>query len=1059
MVLSDESFGDKPAVIKKSDLEKSDFGALLWRLRHAAGLTQVELAELAGLGEETIAAWERAKRHSPRADSLRKLMDALNLSPQERVLLTGAASRGRARSPAPDTPTPRGPRVDRVFPVGRSSLPPLVGREGEQAWLQGELDGGSPLILLSGEPGIGKTRVMREAMRWAHKHGWQALWGGCHRGSGQEPYAPIVEMIELSVGALSRSQSKERLRASLRGCVWLAHLLPELEDAFPTPARGSSPEQEQRRMFDAVGRYLSNTAGRAGTLLILDDLQWAGADALQLIAHLIRSKSARRIRVLGAYRSTDVPAGHPLATLTADLVRDELVSHLPLAPLDRSAAATLVSRLLEGILHDTDSDGRQRVVRRVVERTGGVPFFLLSCARWLEMLAEQGALEQHDEAGGETGPRMPGIKRREAAPWDAVPWDVAKTIEERVAALPSAARQILDVAAVVGEQASGALLARGVELSEEEALAGLKAACQAGLLVEERDKDKRERYGFTHDLIREAVETSLNALWQAVLHRRVAEALEQGFGRSGRPGELPVTRLAYHYTCADVAEKAAIYLRQAGDQARAKYAHREAAEYYQELATYLDRLGQSREAAQARRDFAVEVGRVGRFSEAIIALEEAEQICRAEGDIEALALVTIAIGHAHSARGAADEGLARLRRLVEALTREAEGSGEAATAISAGVRAQLHGALADLSFMVGRYDDAVSTAQQAVEVAQETEDDGLLARERLALGVALLTVGQIAEAVTNLKRAIDGARAAGDRETQAQALRMASWVYQTQGAFKQSRVAQEEVVALSRQLNDEVGLGQSLFLDGALAYYLGDWKRARAIGEETIATFQALDTVQLTSYAPFGLGLLGVVEGRREAAARYLDQATTIAKQSGGDTVLRLIEALWAECELLEGNAAMAYARLVPLFEECVLQERTRVELGILRAWAAMELGADAEAATYVADSVESAREHDMRLVLPDALRVQAQWELRRGNWEKAEAALEQALSLCRAMPYPYAEAKALYVYGQVHATKAEPQQACGRFEEALAICSRLGERLYAEHIERALDTLTGYAE
>jgi tetratricopeptide (TPR) repeat protein len=200
--------------------------------------------------------------------------------------------------------------------------------------------------------------------------------------------------------------------------------------------------------------------------------------------------------------------------------------------------------------------------------------------------------------------------------------------------------------------------------------------------------------------------------------------------------------------------------------------------------------------------------------------------------------------------------------------------------------------------------------------------------------------------------------------------------------------------------------------------------------------------------------LLCVVEGRREAGARYLDQAATIAKQSGGDTVLRLIEALWAECELLEGNAAAAYTRLVPLFEEGDLQERTRIELGVLRAWAAAQLGAEAEAATYVADSVKNAREQQMHLLLPDALRVQALWEISRHNWEEAQVALEQALFLCRTMPYPYAEAKALYVYGQLHAAQAQPQGARARFEEALSICSRLGERLYAGHIEAALACL-----
>jgi tetratricopeptide (TPR) repeat protein len=419
----------------------------------------------------------------------------------------------------------------------------------------------------------------------------------------------------------------------------------------------------------------------------------------------------------------------------------------------------------------------------------------------------------------------------------------------------------------------------------------------------------------------------------------------------------------------------------------------------------------------------------------------------------------VAIGYANSARGTPDKGLERLRRLVETLAHDAEGravedGGGATTALSADVRAQLHGTLAGLSFMVGRFNDALATAQRAVDVARTAEDDGLVARELLPLGVAQLTVGQIPEAVETMKRAIALSRAIGDHEMLADALRMASWVYQTQGAFKQGLEVQAEVLPLARRLKDQVALGYTLFLDAVLAFYSGDWVRARASGEEAMTTFRALDMIQLTSYAPFGLGLLCLVEGRREEAVRYLEAAAAIAKQSGGDQVLRLIEALWAECELLEGDAAAAHARLAPLFEEGDLQARTRIELSVLRGWAAIQLGVEAETATYVADSVESAREQQMHLLLPDALRVQALWEMRRRNWEAAEAALEEALFLCRTMPYPYAEAKALYVYGQLHAARDEPERARARLEEALAICGRLGERLYAGHVEAALAQL-----
>ena len=207
----------------------------------------------------------------------------------------------------------------------------------------------------------------------------------------------------------------------------------------------------------------------------------------------------------------------------------------------------------------------------------------------------------------------------------------------------------------------------------------------------------------------------------------------------------------------------------------------------------------------------------------------------------------------------------------------------------------------------------------------------------------------------------------------------------------------------------------------------------------------------LSSYPPLGLGWLNLVEGHSDEAERYLAEAKAIAERSREDQVLRLIEALLAERDLLIGQPAAARARLAPLFGRGLLQERTRVELMVLRAWAAVQLGVEVEAEEFVDDSVRSAREHQIYLALPDALRVQALWAMRQRRWQEAESALEEALVLSRAMPYPYAEAKTWYVSGQLQAARGEPERARAAFAEALALCHRLGERLYAEHIEREL--------
>ncbi|HEV2458557.1 MAG TPA: tetratricopeptide repeat protein, partial [Ktedonobacterales bacterium] len=305
-----------------------------------------------------------------------------------------------------------------------------------------------------------------------------------------------------------------------------------------------------------------------------------------------------------------------------------------------------------------------------------------------------------------------------------------------------------------------------------------------------------------------------------------------------------------------------------------------------------------------------------------------------------------------------------------------------------------------------------------------------------------------------LEEAIVGADAVGDLAVLAEALRMASWTYQTRGAFPQSQAAQERALAVAGRLGDVVGLGHTLFLDALLAFYRGDWGRARAIAESSLEVFRALTTSYLSSYPPLGLGWLSVIEGQLAAGEHYLAEAETLARQSGPDQVLRFIAELRAECELLAGEPEAANARLLPLFTGEPLQERTRLELMVLRAWAALQLGELREAEEALKDCVGSARECEMYLVLPDALRVQALWAMRQRDWQEAENALDEALALCQALPYPYAEAKVLYVLGQLHTETGEPEQARVHLEQALAICRRLGERLYGAAIEQSLAAL-----
>lgn len=313
-------------------------GVLLRSHRLAAGLTQDELAERAHLSARSIGDIERGVSRAPRRDTVALLADALHLGPHERPPFEAAARRLDQRSLPQTTWQPRSGAAAHVQFVGRSRELRLLDHH-----LAGE---GPPLLLLAGEPGIGKSRVLAAAVQRGAAAGWQVLTDGCQRRGGQEPYAPLLGALK---GYLQRL-SPAALSAALHECAWLVRLLPELAGGpiDPLPSWTVPPEQERRLMVEAVIRFLANVGGPAGTLLVLDDLQWARSDALDLLTALVRSAAAVRLRVVGAYRDTEVQPLDALSVALVDLAHAGLATHHTLAPLAMEEARQLLEGLLDG---------------------------------------------------------------------------------------------------------------------------------------------------------------------------------------------------------------------------------------------------------------------------------------------------------------------------------------------------------------------------------------------------------------------------------------------------------------------------------------------------------------------------------------------------------------------------------------------------------------------------------------------------------------------------------------------------------------------------------------
>jgi tetratricopeptide (TPR) repeat protein/transcriptional regulator with XRE-family HTH domain len=975
-----------------SMVESPAFGVLLKRYRRAAGLTQEALAERSGLSARGISDLERGVSRTHRSDTVQRLASALGLSPRERSLLEQAALGAGHPAPSPGA-APSALQPD--------TLVPLVGRSHECAVLDRHLSGqGAPVLLFAGEPGIGKSRLLHEAIAGATKHGWQVLLGGCSRRGGQEPYAPLLAAFERYL----QRRDALQLRADLQGCAWLVRLLPELADGpiEPLPAWTAPPEQERRLIVRAVARFLANVAGPAGTLLLLDDLQWASSDALDLLGALIRPGSDRDavpLRIVGAYRDTAVQASNSLGVLLADLARADLLTHHRLTALPAIEAADLLAVLLEG---PAEADGSLH--EQLLRRSGGIPFFLISFVRGLRT----------------------GVRPTE------VPWDLAQTVRQRVAALPEATRQVLGVAAVAGREVGGTLLLAVVALPEEGILAALEVACQAHLLEDTGESG----YRFAHDVIREVVEADLGTARRTVLHRQVAEALEN------RPGEPPLERLAYHYARADVLDKAALYLERAGDQAQAQYAHAAAVDYYRELVDSLGRLGHPAEAAAAREKLAQVLATMAQYDAALAVLEQAAEVYQEARNREAHQRTLAAIGQVHAHRGTPEEGLRRLQPLLDT-SPQPPGPG----------RAALYVAVAHLCFMSGRYSEQLAAAEHAAALARALEDERLLATAEFQRGFAL-TERSAEEALSALTEASRLAEAVGDLDTLCSALDLMGCVHEESGEFGPARRYTERALAAAERQGDPALLVYLMTRHGFSNFLSGEWDQAHADYAQALALSRQIGDSWVSPFPLHDLGRLCLAEGTWAEAGAYLEESCTLATRIGNLAPLRWAQLVLAERDVLDGHPGAACARLRPLLDRPGMEEQQVVHLLPTLAWAHLEGGDVEQAAAVVEQGVRRARAGSYRRALVEALRVQVLVCTLQQRWMEAAHSVEEGLALARSMPHPYAESRLLHVYGEMYVKKGEAEAARARLEAALAIFRRLGAHGYIERVERELLSL-----
>ncbi len=914
------------------------------------------------------------------------------------------------------------------LPIGGflGALPdgPLVAREQELQQVLLSLDavdaGNGRLVLLAGEPGVGKTRLAQEATLAARNRRWYLATGRCYEAQQKVAYAPFLEALP---HVLQSAPSSLQSEASRR---WpdLTRLLPDRHVGsieVPPEMRGYD---EQQRLLWAVTGFVLELARQAPVMLALDDLQWADEASLALLQHLARHTRGARVLLLGAYRDVEVNRRHPLEAALRTLGREHLVERIAVRRMPVEGTAALIAATL-------DQTASRDLADAIHQRTEGNPFFTQEV---LHVLADRRDVY-----------RMGRHWARRAVADIAVPESIRSAIGERMARLSPATQEVLSEASILGQQFPFEDL-QGIGGRDEAALEeALEEAKEAGIVRE----TGRAGYAFGHVLIQQALAEEIPLRRRQRLHRAAGEAIERQAGHERRAAEL-----VWHFLEGNLPERALPYTLRAGDQAEAVYAHGEAEHHYRTALELAREADDSEGEAQACEQLGLVLSRVARYDEALELLEAAAAHADTAGDLDGVLRVTALIGHVQIRRATDQEGMNHLEARLKALL--ARSSSPEIEARYARGLALVWIALARLYTSSDRplALAGLDATEHAVEFARAAADLRLVAQAEMRRGTACIDLGRYEEGIEAIEAALPILEAEGDLAGLCAALANVCEAYFQRGELVRVGQCLERGLVAAERLGDPADLALLLGRRGSHRYLLGQWRQAREDLDRSLTLSREIGATYATGNALSWLGVLSLFEGKSEVAQAYFAEAEAVA----GEDVLSLDVVYWglAERDLLDGVPAVARARLLSPMERLgAVENDSWTWQQLLMAWALGEVEEMEEAHAIVNSFLSRVSEQLPRFGRIEAVRIQALLLARERVTDLAiETRLEQALVFCRGMPYPHQEVRLLHAFGRWLAQQGRQEEARERFEEALALCAELGERFYTSSIERELAAL-----
>jgi class 3 adenylate cyclase/tetratricopeptide (TPR) repeat protein len=709
-----------------------------------------------------------------------------------------------------------------------------------KAALEDALSGRGRLVMVVGEPGIGKTRTAQELATYAGLRRCQVLWGRCYEGQGAPPYWPWVQAIRAYV----REQDEPQLRSEMgAGAADIAEIVSDVRERLPDlkPPPALEPEQARFRLFDSITTFMKSASRRQPLVLILDDLHWADKPSLLLLEFVSREVGDARLLLLGAYRDVELSRQHPLAEALGELTRARLFQRVLLRGLGQED----VGRFIEMTTGSAPPEG---LVRAVYTHTEGNPLFVTEVVR---LLVQEGGLSgeaakspqppfsKGGRGGISTGPAGTGARTDES--WTIrIPEGVREVIGRRLNRLSQRCNQTLTIASVIGREFSLEQLkpliedpsaGSGLGMSEDRLLEVLEEAL-AARVIEELPRSVG-RYQFNHALIQETLSQELSTTRRVRLHGRIAEMLENLYGDQA---ETHAAELAHHFAEAQTVlgkDKLVRYALLAGERALTAYAWEEAQAHFERglVAKGVPLAGTepAEDAESARLLFGLGRAQPAQFSflpvyvqEAVANLTRAFQYYVQAGELDRAVAIAEYPVRPQVGVPAGLDGLVR-----PALTMVPPNSQREGRLLATSGRVK--------GLDEGDYQAAESAFQKALAIALQSGDQALEMRILAEAAQVDFYHLRLPEALRKSLRAIELSSSLSDLRVDCAGGLAASWAAFSSGQLAVGQRHAEAMLAAAERLRDRFWLSLALWHCERACSLKGDWTAARRFSDRGLA--------------------------------------------------------------------------------------------------------------------------------------------------------------------------------------------------------------------------------